>query len=119
MGDLLSKIPPQGNTLTSTGGRKVTLPEGITLLYAEAKMGDLLSKIPPIYVTSTDGSHVPKQLKSLPEGITHKQSHIAQKIAERDITEILYEFRRRNLAKIRLSLKSHEAGCSSLLPFTT
>ena len=30
LGELLKAIPIQGNTLTSTGGRKASLPEGIT-----------------------------------------------------------------------------------------
>ena len=52
---------------------------GKAVLYAEAKFGDLLSNH-----TSRGGSMDGRRgsKPSLPEGITHKQSHIAQKIAE-------------------------------------
>jgi ParB family chromosome partitioning protein len=57
------------------------------LLDAEAKLGELLAAIQPEFVTSTDGRQEvgykkpPKQTRSLPEGITHKESHQAQIIA--------------------------------------
>ena len=49
---------------------------GKALLYAEAKMGYLLENRPEV-LPSRRGSQSP-----LPEGITHKQSHVAQKIAD-------------------------------------
>lgn len=55
---------------------------GTALLYAKAKMGELLKGIESKYVGSIEGTHVPKQIKTLPEGITHKQSHYAQTLAE-------------------------------------
>lgn len=50
---------------------------GKALLYAEAKMGDLLKDRPETDRGSRGGTSKP-----LPEGITKKQSHIAQKIAD-------------------------------------
>lgn len=45
------------------------------LLDAESKMGELLKEIPNKKATSGSGS------RSLPEGITHKQSHYCQTLA--------------------------------------
>lgn len=57
------------------------------VLVAEAELGAMLERIMPIYVGTAEGTHVkpkrgvpPKQLKSLPSGITKKQSYEVQKI---------------------------------------
>ncbi len=52
------------------------------LLDAEARLGELLKGIERKYVGSIEGTNVPKQERTLPEGITHKQSHYFQKLAE-------------------------------------
>jgi len=58
------------------------------VLLAEAKLGELLMNIKRQYVSPTVGSpkgtdgNIPKQLKTLPSGITKKDSHIAQQIAK-------------------------------------
>jgi len=51
------------------------------LLDAEVKLGEMLEAIEPKYVGSIPGTHVPKQEKTLPSGITKKQSHEAQELA--------------------------------------
>jgi len=52
---------------------------GEALLWAEAKLGELLKDYP-----SHVGSKIGKRgtEKSLPNGITHKQSHFAQTLAD-------------------------------------
>ena len=52
------------------------------LLDAEVKLGEMLEEIKPKYVGSIPGTHVPKQEKTLPSGITKKESHEAQEIAK-------------------------------------
>ena len=55
---------------------------GTAILYAEAKLGELLREIKPKYVGFVEGTRVPKQVKTLPENITKKQTHHAQQLAE-------------------------------------
>jgi hypothetical protein len=50
------------------------------LLDAEAKLGAVLAEIEPKYVKEADTSFK-GSFRSLPEGITHKESHQAQTIA--------------------------------------
>lgn len=66
---------------------------GEALLYAEAKLGQLLKEMTegkPKHHPSVSGSVV-----SLPEGITHKQSHFAQTLASHpeEIEEAIREAR--------------------------
>jgi hypothetical protein len=70
---------------TLEDGQKV----GTALLWAEAKLGELLSQIPrkPIADSSSKG-RIGGSERSLPEGITYKQSHYAQQLAEhKDLIE--------------------------------
>ena len=60
---------------------------GTALLWAEAKLGELLKSIPKekgyVGLTSKGG-----RKQTLPQGITHKQSHFAQQLADnKDIIE--------------------------------
>lgn len=52
------------------------------LLDAEIKMGEILEAVQPEYVGSIEGTHVPKQIKTLPKNVTKKQSHQAQTISK-------------------------------------
>jgi hypothetical protein len=64
---------------TLNDGQKV----GSALLWAEAKLGELLKNIPNKYtISSIDGTNRPQREKSLPEGISKKQSHRAQQLYE-------------------------------------
>jgi len=52
------------------------------LLEAERRLGEVLAAIEPKYdMPSTTGRHVPNRAKTLPEGISWKQSHEAQVLA--------------------------------------
>jgi len=64
IGELLNRIPPQ---------------EHGALLDAESKIGELLKDNPPTFQRGKDGKI--KGNKTLPEGITHKQSHFFQTLA--------------------------------------
>jgi len=55
--------------------KETTLLATTALLYAEAKMGELLKD-----VANPTASRAGR--RQLPEGITHKQSHFAQKLYE-------------------------------------
>jgi len=97
---------------------------GESLLLAEKQMGQLLGDLPRKYVGSIEGTNVPKQEQSLPEGINKRQSHIAQQEAE--IWILLNQLSRRNLsddqraiitdeliekqARINIAKKTSEAG---------
>ena len=75
------------------------------LLYAEAKLGELLKN----NETSHGGSFVNKKggsKKSLPPGISHKQSHFAQTLAEHKdkIEEVIQEAREREDIPTRLKV---------------
>ncbi|MGB7296819.1 MAG: hypothetical protein WBC70_14635 [Candidatus Aminicenantales bacterium] len=61
----------------------------IALLWAEAKLGELLpKKKDEIMKESRRSSRKGTSLKSLPSGITKKQSHYAQRLAARRIGEL-------------------------------
>src|SRR3970040_765363 len=70
------------------------------LLYAEAKLGELLKN----NETSHGGSFDSK--KSLPPGISHKQSHFAQTLAEHKdkIEEVIQEAKEREDIPTRLKV---------------
>lgn len=55
---------------------------GRLVLEAHARLGELLKQIERKYVGSIEGTDVPKQIKTLPEGIIKRESHRAQKIAK-------------------------------------
>ena len=89
---MLEKILPKGNDLTSSGGRKVHLPDGIghkqshqaqelaeILLHAEARLGVMLEKLGKTGVSEygSSGGTIP----SLPPDINKKQSHQAQELS--------------------------------------
>lgn len=70
---------------------------GELVLDAKVKLGEILEGIKPKYVGSTEGTHVPKQIKTLPENITKKQSHQLQEIARNpDVVEEIKEEARKN-----------------------
>ena len=64
---------------------------GRALLYAEAKLGELLKEIKP--KRDKESSTQRTSLPSLPDGITKKQSHFAQTLADHkeEIEEVIAE----------------------------
>ena len=58
------------------------------MLDVDVRLGELLGVISPKYVGSIEGTHVPKQEKSLPLGISKAVSHQAQTLSvNKDIVE--------------------------------
>lgn len=72
---------------------------GEALLYAEVRLGELLKAIEPKYAMgSVEGTNRPHREKTLPEGITRKQSYFAQTLADHQevIKRVIQESRDNN-----------------------
>ena len=62
------------------------------LLYAEAKLGEMLKDTPkPKFNKQINGSSKRTTEKTLPPGITKKESHIAQTVANNPERKAIYE----------------------------
>jgi hypothetical protein len=89
---------------------------GEALLWAEAKLGELLKEIEP--KRDKQSSTQRTSLSSLPNGITHKQSHFAQTLADhKDVIEEVIQEAKDNediptrtqvLQKIEIKKRKHD-----------